>query len=100
MCQMIIRPLKAGQDVAGRFACILSPDGAEDSLPLVRQRLEGIALAAEVSFESLPIEVITEIAALLSYLRELQRQFQLAVLLVHHARKDSHSSRLYLAWFH
>jgi hypothetical protein len=35
----------------------------------------------------------TQIAALLSYLRELQRQFQLAVLLVHHVRKDSQSSR-------
>jgi hypothetical protein len=35
----------------------------------------------------------TQIAALLSYLRQLQRHFQLAVLLVHHARKDSNSSR-------
>ena len=35
----------------------------------------------------------TQIAALLSFLRELQRKFQLAVLLVHHARKDSNSSR-------
>jgi hypothetical protein len=35
----------------------------------------------------------SKIAALLSYLRELQRQFQLAVVLVHHARKDGHSSR-------
>jgi hypothetical protein len=35
----------------------------------------------------------SQIAALLSYLRQLQRQFQLAVMLVHHARKDSHSSR-------
>jgi hypothetical protein len=110
---------------------------AEDSLPVVRQRLEGIAAAAQVPFEALPIEVITapsvrldtpadrqllsntvqqfqprllildplirlhrvdendatQIAALLSFLRALQRQFQLAVLLVHHARKDSHSSR-------
>ena len=33
----------------------------------------------------------TQIAALLSFLRQLQRQFQLAVLLVHHARKDSNS---------
>jgi hypothetical protein len=109
----------------------------EDSLAIVRQRLEGIAHAAGVSFPALPVEVITapslrldtavdrqrlsdtvqkiqpvllildplirlhrldendasQIAALLSYLRELQRQFQLAVLLVHHARKDSHSSR-------
>jgi hypothetical protein len=35
----------------------------------------------------------TQIAALLSYLRQLQRQFQLAVLVVHHARKDSQASR-------
>jgi hypothetical protein len=110
---------------------------AEDSLPVVRQRLEGIAGAARVPFDSLPVEVITapslrldtpadrqrltntvqqfqprllildplirlhrvdendatQIAALLSFLRQLQRQFQLAVLLVHHARKDSNSSR-------
>jgi hypothetical protein len=110
---------------------------AEDSLAVVRHRLEGIASAAHVCFASLPVEVITapslrldtstdrqrlantvqnlqpillildplirlhrvdendatQIAALLSYLRELQRQFQLAVLLVHHARKDSNSSR-------
>lgn len=110
---------------------------AEDSLTVVRQRLAGIAAAAQVGFESLPVQVITapalrldtptdrqrlgqtvqalqpillildplirlhrvdendatQIAALLSYLRELQRQFHLAVLLVHHARKDSHATR-------
>jgi hypothetical protein len=110
---------------------------AEDSLAVVRQRLEGIAAAAQVSFASLPVQVITapslrldtatdrerlshtvqeqrpillildplirlhrvdendasQIAALLSYLRQIQRQFQLAVLLVHHARKDSNGSR-------
>jgi len=110
---------------------------AEDSLPVVRQRLEGIAGVAQVPFEALPVEVITapslrldtptdrqrlsntvqhlqprllildplirlhrvdendatQIAGLLSFLRQLQRQFQLAVLLVHHARKDSNSSR-------
>lgn len=110
---------------------------AEDSLAIVRQRLEGIAAAAQVPFDSLAVEVITapslrldlptdqdrltntvqarrpillildpmirlhrvdendatQIAGLLSYLRQLQRQFQLAVVLVHHARKDSHSSR-------
>ena len=110
---------------------------AEDSLAVVRQRLEGIAAAAQVPFASLPVQVIvapslrldtptdrqrlsetiqqqrpillildplirlhrvdendaTQIAALLSYLRELQRKFHLAVMLVHHARKDSHSSR-------
>jgi len=110
---------------------------AEDSLAIVRRRLEGIAAAAQVPFDSLPVQVITaptlrldtpadrarlldtlqqlrplllildplirlhrvdendatQIAGLLSYLRELQRQFALAVMLVHHARKDSHASR-------
>jgi hypothetical protein len=110
---------------------------AEDSLAVVRQRLEGIAAVAQVNFQNLAVEVITapslrldtptdrhrlretvqnlqpallildplirlhrvdendatQIATLLSYLRELQRQFQLAVLLVHHARKDSNGSR-------
>jgi hypothetical protein len=110
---------------------------AEDSLAVVRQRLEGIAAVAQVPFASLPVQVITapslrldlpkdrlrlnetvrqhrpillildplirlhrldendasQIAALLSYLRELQREFQVAVMLVHHARKDSRSSR-------
>lgn len=110
---------------------------AEDSLAVVRQRLEALAAAAQVPFASLPVQVITapslrldtatdrqrlshtvqqqgpvllildplirlhrvdendatQIAALLSYLRELQRKFQLAVMLVHHARKDSHASR-------
>ena len=110
---------------------------AEDSLAVVRQRLEGIAAVAQVPFASLAVQVITapslrldtpkdqlrladtvrehrpvllildplirlhrvdendatQIGALLSYLRELQRQFQLAVLLVHHSRKDSQSSR-------
>ena len=110
---------------------------AEDSLAVVRQRLEGIAAAAQVPFDSLPVQVITtptlrldtpedrsrlretvqqlrpvllvldplirlhrvdendasQIAGLLSYLRELQRQFALAVMLVHHARKDSNGSR-------
>ena len=110
---------------------------AEDSLAVVRQRLEGIAAAAQVPFASLPVHVITatslrldtptdrrrltdtvaalrpallildplirlhrvdendatQIATLLSFLRQLQRDFQLAVLLVHHSRKDSNSSR-------
>lgn len=116
-------------------AVLLFP--AEDSLAVVRQRLEGICSAAGVALASLAVDVITapalrldtaadrqrlantveslkptllildplirlhrvdendasQIAALLSFLRQLQRQFQLAVLLVHHARKDSHSSR-------
>lgn len=131
----------SGADCLRRFpvrrqgSVLLFP--AEDSLPVVRQRLAGIAAAAGAELEPLPIEVITapslrldspadrerltntldsikpvllildplirlhrvdendasQIAGLLSFLRELQRRFNLAVLLVHHARKDSGSSR-------
>lgn len=110
---------------------------AEDSLVVVRQRLEGICAAAHTSLEALPIYVITaprllldipqdreqlrqtvaalnpallvldpfirlhrcdenaskEVAPLLGYLRELQREFHLAVLLVHHVRKGSSKQR-------
>jgi len=110
---------------------------AEDSLAVVRGRLEGICSAAGVGFQSLPVEVITvptlrldtpkdrerltntvqahqprllildplirlhrldendasQIAALLSYLRQLQRAFQVAILVVHHARKDANAAR-------
>jgi hypothetical protein len=110
---------------------------AEDSLAVVRRRLEGICSAADVDFQSLPVEVITaptirldapkdrerlsntvlarqprllildplirlhrvdendasQIAGLLSYLRQLQRTFHVAVLVVHHARKDANGTR-------
>jgi hypothetical protein len=35
----------------------------------------------------------SQIAALLSFLRQLQRQFHVAIMVVHHARKDSNGSR-------
>ena len=106
---------------------------AEDALPVVRRRLEGICAAAAWALPDLDVHVITattvrldqatdrsrleqtiaqwkprllildpfvrlhridenasgEVAPLLAYLRALQRQYQLAVLVVHHARKSA-----------
>lgn len=106
---------------------------AEDSLPIVRSRLEGIAASRQLDFAALDVCVITEpvlrldlerdrkalvetvarwrprllvldpfvrlhridenavaeVAPLLAYLRELQREYETAVLLVHHARKGA-----------
>ena len=110
---------------------------AEDALHVVRQRLAGIALAADRVLDDLDIHVITapsvrldverdrdaltdtvaelrpkllvldpfvrlhridenlsgEVAPLLAYLRELQRRFHVAVVLVHHARKGAAKMR-------
>jgi hypothetical protein len=110
---------------------------AEDSLAVVRRRLEGICAAASLDLEALPIEVITapavrldlpsdrqllrntvetinpvllildplirlhrldendasQVAGLLSFLRELQRSFHLSIVVVHHARKGANAAR-------
>ncbi len=106
---------------------------AEDSLPIVRERVEGIARHRGLQIDSVPIHVITapvlrldrdphrtqlqetarrlrprlllldplvrlhgidenhagEVAALLAYFRALQRDLDLAVVLVHHTRKNA-----------
>ena len=108
---------------------------AEDALHIVRDRLDGIAIAAGTALGALPLHVITapvvrldiehdrdalrdtvaslrprmlvldpfvrlhrinenssdEVAPLLACLRELQREYDVAVLLVHHARKGGHA---------
>jgi hypothetical protein len=106
---------------------------AEDALPIVRARLDGIGRAAGVALAALDVQVITaprlrldlaadqerltatvaalepsllildpfvrlhridenasaEVAPLLAYFRDLQRQYHLAVVVVHHARKGA-----------
>ncbi len=106
---------------------------AEDALPVVRQRIEGMARHRGIDLAGVEVYVITapvlrldrdpdrtrllettrrlgprllildplvrlhgidenhagEVAALLAYFRSLQRQFDLAVLLVHHTRKNA-----------
>lgn len=108
---------------------------AEDALHIVRERLDGITLAAGTALDTLQLHVITapvvrldverdrnalrdtvaslrprllvldpfvrlhrinenssdEVAPLLACLRELQRHYDVAVLLVHHARKGGHA---------
>lgn len=110
---------------------------AEDALHVVRDRLEGIARAADVLLEDLDIHVITaptlrldqaadrasleetvatlrptllvldpfvrlhridentsaEVAPLLAYLRDLQRKYDVAVVLIHHAKKGAGKAR-------
>lgn len=109
----------------------------EDALPVVRERLGGIATASDLGLENLDIHVITapsirldvgasrnsltetvvalkprllildpfvrlhaadenmvqEVSPMLGYLRELQRQHQVAVVVVHHFRKGSGKTR-------
>ncbi len=106
---------------------------AEDALPVVRERIEGMARYRGLDFVGVELYVITapvlrldrdpdrtrlwettrrlgprllildplvrlhgidenragEVAELLAYFRSLQRQFELAVLLVHHTRKNA-----------
>jgi RecA-family ATPase len=106
---------------------------AEDALPIVRQRVEGMARHRGLALERVEIHVITvptlrldrdlhrqqllqtakrlrprlllldplvrlhgidenhagEVAGLLAYIRELQRQLDLSVILVHHTRKNA-----------
>ncbi len=110
---------------------------AEDALPIVRQRLEGICLARGAELRLLDLQVITapalrldlpqdqqrlletvdllrplllvldpfvrlhrvnendsgEVAPILAYLRELQRRYDLAVAVVHHAKKGAAHER-------
>jgi transposase InsO family protein len=61
----------------------------QPALPAVAPAPAGIAPLLQQILH----QYATQIAGLLSFLRQLQRQFQVAVLLVHHARKDSDSSR-------
>src|SRR5207249_1436166 len=109
---------------------------AEDALPVVRDRIQGMARHRGLDFARVEIDVITapvlrldrdpdrtrlletarqlrprllildplvrlhgidenhagEVAGLLAYFRQLQRQLDLSVLLVHHARKNATAS--------
>lgn len=129
------RPCLGRFSVKGKGKVLVFP--AEDSLQVVKRRLEGIASSQGLSLARLPLFAITapvlkldtqsdqqrlretvarlkptllildpfvrlhsidenassEVAALLDYLRKLQRSFGVAVALVHHARKGARTAR-------
>lgn len=62
-----------------------------DTLQLIRPAL--LILDPFIRLHRIDENSSKEVAPILSYLRNLQRRFDLALILVHHARKDSHASR-------
>jgi hypothetical protein len=71
---------------------------AEDALPTVRQRVEGMArqlrprlllLDPLVRLHGIDENSASEVAELLAYIRSLQRQLDLSVILLHHTRKNA-----------
>lgn len=71
-------------------------------LPSDRQRLERtvaerrprlLILDPLIRLHRIDENDASQVAPLLSYLRELQRTYQIAVVVVHHARKDAHATR-------
>ena len=60
-----------------------------DTVATLRPRL--LVLDPFIRLHRVDENAATEVAPLLAYLRELQRQFHTAVLLVHHARKSPHA---------
>lgn len=71
----------------------LSPDRQrlERTIALRRPRL--LVLDPLIRLHAIDENDASQVAPLLSFLRQLQRRYQVAVLLVHHARKDAHSIR-------
>jgi hypothetical protein len=71
-------------------------------LPLDRERMEHavaerrprlLVLDPLIRLHRIDENDASQVAPLLSFLRELQRKYQLAVMVVHHARKDAHATR-------
>jgi hypothetical protein len=71
-------------------------------LPADRQRLENTVAARRprllvldplIRLHRIDENESSQVAPLLGYLRELQRKYALAVMIVHHARKDAHATR-------
>ena len=92
----------AGVDFASLAVDVITVPTLRLDLPADRARLEHtvagrrprlLVLDPLIRLPRIDENDASQVAPLLSFLRELQRQYQVAVLVVHHARKDAHATR-------
>lgn len=92
----------AAVDFASLQVDVITAPSLRLDLPADRQRLERtvserrprlLVLDPLIRLHRIDENEASQVAPLLSFLRQLQRQYQVAVLLVHHARKDAHATR-------
>jgi hypothetical protein len=92
----------AGVDFASLAVDVITVPTLRLDLPADRARLEHtvagrrprlLVLDPLIRLHRIDENDASQVAPLLSFLRELQRQYQVAVLVVHHARKDAHATR-------
>jgi hypothetical protein len=92
----------AGVDFAALAVEVITAPSLRLDLFADRQRLERtvaerrprlLVLDPLIRLHRLDENDASQVAPLLSFLRELQRRFELAVVVVHHARKDAHATR-------
>ncbi len=92
----------AGVDFQSLQVDVITAPTLRLDLPADRQRLERtvaqrrprlLVLDPLIRLHRIDENDASQVAPLLSFLRQLQRQYQLAVLVVHHARKDAGGTR-------
>jgi hypothetical protein len=92
----------AGADFASLQVDVITAPSLRLDLPADRQRLEStvserrprlLVLDPLLRLHRIDENDASQVAPLLSFLRELQRKYQVAVVVVHHARKDAGGTR-------
>lgn len=92
----------AGVDFASLAVDVITVPTLRLDLPADRARLEHtvaerrprlLVLDPLIRLHRIDENDASQVAPLLSFLRELQRKYQVAVMVVHHARKDAHATR-------
>jgi len=92
----------ASVDFATLAVEVITAPSLRLDMPADRQRLERtvaqrrprlLVLDPLIRLHRIDENDASQVAPLLSFLRQLQRRYQVAVALVHHARKDAHATR-------